>query len=131
MDRTMSSDLDRHITGNYGEDQFKDPENDELNWKIGDRWAPKGSEAYILARMNDPDIKDLFYTQFISLASGNRYSEYVVVRKHHGVKDCCVFTIAEISNLIYGRDISISTTDEDNILLDDLENAHIYSPEWE
>jgi len=25
MDRKMSSDLDRHITDNYGEDQFKEP----------------------------------------------------------------------------------------------------------
>jgi hypothetical protein len=136
MERRMAADLDRYITGNYGEDQFKDDpyhiyKNFELNWKIGDQWAPRGDDKYILARMNDPRIKDLFYTQFISTRTGNRYSEEVIIRNHHGKKDCCVFTISEICCLIYGRDISISTTDDDNVRLDDLENAHEYGPEWE
>ena len=132
MNQRESAALDRHITGNYGEDQFKNEiHNEELNWKIGDIWLAPGQESYILARMNHPDKCEEFYTQFIGMKSGNRYSHYVIVRTEHKEPNCCLFTIAEISRLIHGRDISISTTDEDNKLLDDLENQHQYGPEWE
>lgn len=131
MDKNMASALDRHITGNYGEDQFKGPKNDELNWKIGDIWNAPGQEKYILARMNDPHIHDRYYTQLIGMKTGNRYSSHVIVREDHKEPNPCLFSISEISTLIYGYDISVSTTDEDNVRLDELENCHEYGLEWE
>ena len=136
MDRHMAQSLDRHITGNYGEDQFKeDPypkyNNHDLNWRIGDKWNEPGGDIYILARMNDPINKDRFYMQFINIQNGNRFSEEVVVRQNHGEKDCCILTIDEITLLIYGRmGLGKSTSDQDNVIIDRLEDCHEYGPEW-
>lgn len=132
MDRRESQALDNHITGHYGEDQFKGAiENPDLFWKIGDIWYSPGQEKYILARMNDPiDRDNKFYIQFIGMRSGNRYSEHVIVKVKDGKDDCTTLTIEEVSTLLYGRDIANFTTDEDNVLLDNLENCHDYGPEW-
>jgi hypothetical protein len=128
MDRREAAALDRHITGNYGEDQFKGPDNDECNWKIGDIWRTKAHESYILCMTNDPDRKYRVYVQFVNIKTGNRYSEYVFVpdRKKWNM----IVPIKEVCEMIFGRDISISTTDEDNLTFDELECCHEYGPEW-
>ena len=36
MDRKMAQDLDRHITGNYGEDQFKNDGHAESTWECAE-----------------------------------------------------------------------------------------------
>jgi hypothetical protein len=134
MDRKMSQDLDRHITGNYGEDQFKeDPyhkyKNHELNWKVGDIWTDKGGDKYILAMMNSVD-QNFYYYQFINMQTGNRYSAFTLGR-HSSVRNALTLSLGEVSMMIFERDISISTTDEDNVILDDLEKGHDYGPAWE
>ena len=134
MDKHMTADLDRHITGNYGEDQFKnDPyhkyKNHQLNWRIGDLWHC-GPDTYILCMTNDPVRKDRLYVQFVSIETGCRYTDKVFVPDRKKWEALTV-PIGEICKLIYERDISISTTDDDYVRLEDLEKAHEYGYEWE
>jgi hypothetical protein len=135
MDRHMAQALDNHITGHGGEDQFKDDpyhkyKNHDLNWKVGDRWQ-HGPDVYLLTMTNARKNPDILHFQFVNIVSGNRWSEYVVVRDRKKMKDCTTLLIAEVSYLLYGRDVASSVTDEDNQILDDMESNHLYGGNWE
>lgn len=127
MDRHMAESLDRHITGNYGGDQFKNT-NEELDWKIGDRWNPAGPEKYLLCMTKHP-YRDLCCVQFVNIKTGNRFSDEVVVPDMSDW-DGETISISEVCQLIFGRDISIGTSKMDNLNFDELENNHEYGPAW-
>ena len=121
MDRRMADALDRHITGNYGEDQFK---NDQDFWKMGDKLVRSGEkgDVYILARTVDHKNKRLLHFQFISLTSGNRYSDTVISRKIKKGVDSITITLDEVLDLLENEFY------DDN--LDELEKCHVWGPEW-
>ncbi len=139
MDSRMAHDLDNYITGHYGEDQFKGV-NYNCDWKIGDRWV-SNSDTYILARTRGlrkstrskrPYKEDSpICVQFINIRTGNAWTDQVIDVYKLPNWDGETVPIGEICKLVFGRDISISTSDEDNIRLGDFENSHEYGPAWE
>jgi hypothetical protein len=121
MDKRMADALDRHITGNYGEDQFKN----EPIWKMGDRYR-YADEDYILARTILPieahDDPEIFHFQFIGTKSGNRLSDKVIVRRRElDLGDAVSLSLEEILELFEA---------DDDFDLNKLEECHVYGPEW-
>lgn len=65
MDRRMSADLDRHITGNYGEDQLREGERADGVYHVRDRrygWTiAKWNSAQSWWVLAWPDMSDPAY----------------------------------------------------------------------
>lgn len=129
MDRKMAADLDNFITGHYGEDQFKN-NNYNCVWKVGDRWVAAGQDSYILARTSVPNRR-MPCVQFINMRTGNAWTKATFFPKDVNDWDGETVPIEEICKMIFGRDISSSTSGEDNVRLDSLEEfQHEYGPAW-
>jgi hypothetical protein len=65
------------------------------------------------------------------MRTGNAWSDKVINPYKLSDWDGETIPIGEICKMIFDRDISISTTDEDNLRLDELEKHHEHGPSWE
>jgi len=120
MEKRMADALDRHITGNYGEDQFKNEK--PLEFKMGDSFM-WGGERHILARTINYRDENLFHFQLISAKTGNRYSNSVVTH-NYGIDDLIIINEDE---MIYLLEMDI------NVDADEIERyfaSHKKGPQW-